>query len=202
MPIHTLIKLPSGATPVFAMLFAPILVLASVASAASLSKRIVTPDVLIQDITNIHNGVLANQQASAAYQGGNLVTSLVEGTPVLVTVGAIHVANRKGYLDANLSPSINEPDTIRIFQYTVDTVGVSIPSAVQTLKGKMEQFESSGMGSIVVGSLKLLLNDHDTFSAALTAKAYMANETLTAQGVKVVKDIHDAIQSGIDAFST
>ncbi|GME66013.1 putative cell wall galactomanno protein [Neofusicoccum parvum] len=186
------------------MRFLPTLLLAaSAASAASLTKRLaVTPDVLIQDITNIHNGVLANQQASQNYAGGNLVTTLVDGAPVLLTVGAIHVANRKGFADANLSPPIGEPDTVRIFQHVVDTVGVSIPSAVRTLKAKKPQFAASGMTATVIASLKLLLNDHDTFSAALTAKSYQANATLTAQGVEVVDDIHNAIQSGIDAYSS
>lgn len=186
------------------MRFLPTLVLAAAtaASAAStLAKRAVTADTLIQDITNIHNGVLANQQATQNYEGGNIVTALIEGTPVLVTVGAVHIANRKGYADAKLSPAIDEPSTSRIFQHTEDTVGVSIPSAVQTLEGKKAQFEASGMSGIVVDNLKLLLNDHDTFSVALMAKAYTANETLTAQGVRIVKDIHDAIQGGIDAFS-
>lgn len=47
------------------MRFLPTLVLAAATAAASaastLAKRAVTADTLIQDITNIHNGVLANQ---------------------------------------------------------------------------------------------------------------------------------------------
>ncbi|KAH7042084.1 hypothetical protein B0J12DRAFT_213638 [Macrophomina phaseolina] len=195
MPIHQSLHLQIKGRKIIRHVFSTI----------SLAGITCLPRVLIQDITNIHVGVLANQQASAAYQGGNLVTAFVERTPVLVTAGEIHVANRKGFLDANLSPTIDKLGTIRVFQHTIDTVGVSIPSAGQTLKGKKKkaQFKCSGMGTVVVvASLRLLLNDHDTFSAALAANAYRGNETLTAQGVEVVNEIHNAIQSGIDAFST
>jgi len=47
----------------------------------------------------------------------------------------------------------------------------------------------------------LLINDHDTFSAAVTAKAYKGDADLTAEGVAVVAKIHDAIQGGIDVYS-
>ncbi|KAL0253152.1 hypothetical protein SLS55_010605 [Diplodia seriata] len=190
------------------MRLSPITLLFAAAAAAAsppLTKRIdiITADTLIQDITNIHTGVLANTRATEAYSGsGGLLTSLIQGAPVLATVGAIHVANRKGFADANLSPAISQPDTARVFQHTQDTVAVSIPASVQALKAKRTAFEADGMGAVVVASLRLLLNDHDTFSAALTAKAYVGNETLTAQGEAIVDGIHDAIQSGIDAFNS
>lgn len=62
--------------------FATVLLSASLAGAATLHRRIITADTIIQDIDNIHNGVLANQAATEAYQGGNLLTTLIQGTPV------------------------------------------------------------------------------------------------------------------------
>ena len=97
---------------------------------------------------------------------------------------------------------MDEADTKRVFDHVRDTVGVSIPSDIQTVIGKKAAFENSGMGPLVLAGLKLLINDHDTFSAAVEAKSYQGNAALTAEGTEVVKEIHDAIQSGIDAYST
>jgi hypothetical protein len=72
---------------------------------------------------------------------------------------------------------------------------------VQVLIGKKPEFEKSGLTPVVLGSLKLLLNDHDTFSAAVTAKSYKEDPQLTAEGEAVVAKIHDAIQNGIDVYS-
>jgi hypothetical protein len=73
---------------------------------------------------------------------------------------------------------------------------------VQVLIGKKPEFEKSGLTPVVLGSLKLLLNDHDTFSAAVTAKAYKGDAALVAEGEAVVAKIHDAIQNGIDVYSS
>lgn len=62
--------------------FATVLLSASLASAATLHRRIITADTIIQDVENIHNGVLANRAATEAYEGGNLLTTLILGTPV------------------------------------------------------------------------------------------------------------------------
>lgn len=78
---------------------------------------------------------------------------------------------------------------------------MSIPDDVQVLISKKPDFESSGLTPVVLASLKLLINDHDTFSAAVTAKAYKGDADLTAEGVAVVAKIHDAIQGGIDVYS-
>lgn len=120
---------------------------------------------------------------------------------VLTTVGAIHIANRKGFVDANLAPQFNEADTRRIFDTVVDTVGNTIPDDVQVLIKKKPEFESSGLTPVVLASLKLLLNDHDTFSAAVTEKAYKGDPELIAEGEAVVAKIHDAIQEGINVYS-
>lgn len=165
-------------------------------------RQLISADTLYQDITNINNAVLANQAATAAFNGGNIVTTLIEGTPVLASVAAIHVVNRKGFADANLSGPIDEADTQRIVDHTVDTVGNSIPAAVSLLVSKKQQFVASGQQQVTLASLQLLLNDHDTFSAALLAKAYSGNAALNAEANGVVAKIHNAIQGGINAYST
>ena len=190
-------------TPLFFLLTSSITSVSVSASAIPHTKRlVVTPADLYQDITNIHVAVLANQVATENFQGGNVVTSLVEGVPVIATVGAIHVVNRKGFADATLSGPIDEANSRSIVQHTVDTVGNSIPSDIQTLIGKKSAFVASGQRDLVIAGLKLLLNDHDTFSAALLAKAYNGDPVLNAQADDVVARIHNAIQSGIDAYSS
>lgn len=179
----------------------PTLLCATLTTASSLIPRIITADTLIRDVNNIHAGVLANKAATEAYNGGNLLTTLIQGTPVLTTVGAIHVANRKGFVDANLAPEFDEDDTRRIFDAVVETVGLSIPEDVDVLIGKKEAFEDSGLVPVVVASLRLLIDDHDTFSEAVTEKAFAGNETLNALGEDVVDKIHDAIQRGIDVYT-
>jgi hypothetical protein len=62
--------------------FATILLSASIASAATIHRRIISADTIIQDVNNINDGVLANRAATEAYEGGNLLTTLVQGTPV------------------------------------------------------------------------------------------------------------------------
>lgn len=55
---------------------------ASVATALAIHPRIITADTIIQDVKNIDSGVKANRAATESYEGGNLLTSLIEGTPV------------------------------------------------------------------------------------------------------------------------
>lgn len=105
-------------------------------------------------------------------------------------------------MDANLAPQFNEEDTRRIFDTVVETVGVSIPDDVQVLISKKANFEESGLVPVVLASLKLLINDHDTFSEAVQAKAFKGDVELNAEGQEAVDSIHDAIQNGIDVYSS
>ena len=57
----------------------------TLSSAAALHPRIISADTIVQDIENIHRGVLANQAATEAYEGGDVATTLIEGTPVCPT---------------------------------------------------------------------------------------------------------------------
>jgi hypothetical protein len=53
----------------------------------------------------------------------------------------------------------------------------------------------------VIASLKLLLYDHDTFSAATLAKVNMGiSEAKRNEGIAAVANIHNAIEDGIQFF--
>jgi hypothetical protein len=115
---------------------------ATITSAATLPS-IITADTIVADIKAIDKGVHANEAATEAYEGGDIKTTVVEGVPVrryrprdpthpahtnksiqeFATVAAIHLANRKGFVDANLAPKFNEADTHKIFTTVVETVG-------------------------------------------------------------------------------
>jgi hypothetical protein len=48
---------------------------------------------------------------------------------------------------------------------------VSIPKSTLDIKAKVDAFKQGALVTIVIASLKLLLNDHDTFSAATLMKS-------------------------------
>lgn len=161
---------------------------------AAVVDDLITAQTLIQDVDNINAGVESLRKDVAAYNG-----TLLSEAPLLLDFTIIHLANRKGFVDANLrQESFNASDSHDIVQFTIDSVGVSIPAAVEETKAKKALFEASGQDEVIVGTLEVLLNDHDTFSSPLLAK-------LTADQVRgqaVVDEIHDSIQSGIDYFSS
>lgn len=179
----------------------PLFVLALAAFPTALSipaaiKRqdLITASTIIQDIQNIHAGVQSLDTHVTAYDG-----SLLSETPLIGDFAAIHLANRKGFADANLrQANFTAQESTDIVQAVIDTVGKSIPAAVKETKSKKPLFDQTDQAPIVLGTFKLLLNDHDTFSAAVS-KHFTADEE---RGTAVVAKIHDAIQSGIDAFST
>lgn len=157
-------------------------------------RDLITYQTLISDIQGIDNGVNALTADLKKYEG-----ALLQELPIGADITAIHLANRKGFADANLRATrFNETETKLIVDYTVQSVGVSIPNGVDVLKGKKPEFEEAGMVPVVLAGLKLLLNDHDTFSAALLSKATGSE----AEGTAVVNKIHDSIQSGIDLYSS
>lgn len=81
------------------------------------------------------------------------------------------------------------------------TVDISIPNATRNLKTKAPAFKEGGLTPVVVASLKLLLYDHDSFSAAVLAKADRGvGEAKVKEGEAAVENIHDAIQDAIDFF--
>jgi hypothetical protein len=166
--------------------------LACTAAAAPLQSRdIITARTLISDIKGIDDGVNALTASIEAYNGG-----LIGELPIGADIAAIHIANRKGYVDANLRATpFNAEDSTAIVEYTASSVGVDIPASVNVLKAKYDVFENQKV--VILAGLKLLKNDHDTFSAALVSKITADKEN----GYAAVAVIDDALQSAIDLYS-
>lgn len=161
---------------------------------ATNERRDVSASTIIADIDAIDAGVNDLRTELAGYTGG-----LLSETPLVAGFTEIEVANRKGYADANLRASnFSASDSTAIVNSVIDTVGVDIPDSIQELVAKKSLFEAAGQDALVVGLLDVLLYDHDSFSAAVSAKL---TADLTA-GASAVAEIHNAIQSGINAFSS
>ena len=80
----------------------------------------------------------------------------------------------------------------------MDLVNKSIPAATQHIKEKLPQFKEGLLIPAVIASLTLLLNDHDTFSAATLAKVSpLVGVAKIKEGADGVANIHDAIQDAI-----
>lgn len=169
-------------------------------SALTLPKR--DPSTLIGDVNNIDVGVNALTANVEAYNGGSFPTGILDSTPILLDVIAIHVANRKGYVDALASPVLSEADSNAVVNFTIATVGVDIPAGVQVLMAKKADFEAAGLDGTVVASLTLLKSDHDSFSAALEQKLTTPTEEEKAAATGVVEKIDQALASGIAYFSS
>lgn len=155
----------------------------------------VAPDAqtVIADVNAINAGVVNLNQNLEAYQGG-----VLSQTPIVGDFLEIEVANRKGYADANLASPFSPSDSTALVNDVIATVGITIPQSIQTLKSKKPLFEAAGEDGVIVSTLKVLLYDHDTFSAAVGAKL-TADQ---AAAIAVVAEIHNSIQSGIDYFSS
>ncbi|TID14743.1 putative cell wall galactomanno protein [Venturia nashicola] len=183
------------------MLFSKVassLLLAFTAYAVSIKARDVQ---LADDIYAIDAAVNALTENVNDYNSGSFPSGLVDGIPILLDVVNIHLVNRKGYADANLSPTLDSQDSITVVKSVTNSVAVDIPKSVDALKAKKSLFVAAGLTQIVIASLKLLKNDHDTFSAAVVAKLTADAET-TAQGLAGVKIIDDALADGIAYFSS
>lgn len=77
-------------------------------------------------------------------------------------------------------------------------MNVSIPASTQHLQEKEPEFKESGFSAVVIGSLSLLLSDHDTFSAAVLAKSNAGVGQAELQRAQdAVQNIHNAIQAAI-----
>lgn len=162
-------------------------------TASPLQPRLITPEsIIIGDIRGIDNGVQSLIKHLNTYNGG-----LLSATPILADVTTIHLANRKGFVDANLGLPFNSAASNRVIDFTFASVGVSIPQAVEIIKDKKGLFDAAGITGVVLGSLKFLKDDHDTFSAALLKKT---SPDAVPRGAVVVKLIDDALQSGIDLY--
>ncbi|GAB7352057.1 hypothetical protein MBLNU459_g2565t2 [Dothideomycetes sp. NU459] len=176
------------------------LVCITAVSALTLPKR--DPSTLISDVNNIDVGVKALTANVETYNGGAFPTGLIDSTPILLDVIAIHIANRKGYADALLSPTLSASDSTAVVEFVVDTVGVDIPAGVAVLKAKKAAFEAAGLDGTVVASLTLLKSDHDSFSAALEQKLTTPDPAEAAAATGVVAKIDQALADGIAYYSS
>lgn len=169
------------------------------AAGSTLSKRGTAQDV-INDINAINSGVLSLTAHVSSYNSGVFPTSLIGGVPILVDVVDIHISNRKGYLDATTASKFSADDSIAVVNTVSSTVVTSIPNAVDVLKSKKQVFQQALLTPVVIASLELLLNDHDTLSAAVLDKLTVDAVTL-AQANGGVAKIHNALEDGIAYFS-
>lgn len=165
-----------------------------------LSKRGTAQDV-IGDINAIESGVESLTTHVSSYNSGSLATSLVNGVPILVDVVDIHVSNRKGYVDATTASTFSASDSSAIVNTVSSTVAKSIPNSVDVLKSKKPAFQQAGLTPVIIASLELLLNDHDTFSAAVLSKLTADAATL-AEANAGINRIHDALEDGIAYYSS
>lgn len=168
-------------------------------AASPLSKRGTAQDV-ISDINAINSGVLSLTGHVSSYNSGAFPTGLVGGVPILADVVDIHVSNRKGYLDATTASKFSADDSDAIVNTVSSTVVTSIPNSVDVLKSKKQVFQQALLTPVVIASLELLLNDHDTFSAAVVDKLTVDAATL-AQANDGIAKIHNALVDGIAYFS-
>jgi hypothetical protein len=207
--------------------FSSILSILAVSSAFPLSSQprqlLPTGQTIKQDVINIHNAVLALDTTIQGFSGSPLPTSLIEGTPVLLGVAEIHRVNRAGFIHALAALPFTVQDSVEIIDTVVSTgrcsfpweginhpgrswltntpVNVSIPTSIEHLKAKVAAFKEGSLTVVVIASLKLLLYDHDTFSAAVLAKTNPGiGEAKTKEGIDAVANIHNAIQDGISFY--
>lgn len=184
----------------FSTISSSLLLVTHMASAIPLDRRATANDVS-QDVRNIDAGVRALTAHTAAYKGGSVPSTLVQGTPILVDAATIHIANRKGFVDALAAPKFSTPDSQKILATVGTTVTISIPAGIEVLKSKKAAFQQSGLVPIILASLNLLLNDHDTFSAAVLQKLTL-DPVGTAAAKAGIALIHNSIASGIQYYST
>ncbi|KAF1913104.1 hydrophobic surface binding protein A-domain-containing protein [Ampelomyces quisqualis] len=165
-------------------------------------QLLATGQTVKEDVINIHNAVLALDSTIQSFQGSPIPTSLIEGTPVLFGVAEIHKVNRAGFCNALLATPFTVEDSRDVVDTVVDTVNVSIPTSIERLKAKAPAFKEGGLTVTVIASLKLLLYDHDTFSAATIAKLNLGvGAEKIEEGSDAVANIHNAIQGGIEFFA-
>lgn len=186
----------------------------AIASPAPAQKRdLITAELIISNVNGIQQGVQDLRRDVAAYNG-----TLLSEAPLLGDFLEITIANRAGYTvrvawtiqlvhgmltffqNANLKTGVfDSADSASIVTDVIDTVGISIPAAVNETVAKKALFEQGGSGGLIEGTLEVLLYEHESFSTALQAKI---SEDQQARAQAVVDKIIDAIQYGIDQFAT
>ncbi|KAH8678793.1 hydrophobic surface binding protein A-domain-containing protein [Tricladium varicosporioides] len=158
------------------------------------TRRSVSSNLILSDLVALDTSVKVLTSSIQRYSGG-----VFEATPILAAITAVHLSNRKAYTDSRFISSQSLDDSQTLVSYVSNTLAKTIPACVDTLESKKKEFGNSGLNSIVVGSLKLLKNDHETLSAALTSKLDLA---ILLEASVAVAIIDDAIKGGIAYFST
>lgn len=156
-------------------------------------------DILIADINFLDGSVKALTAAINGYQGG-ILGDIISAPFILPAFTAVHTSNRKAFLDASQGSNVSATDTQRIISVVHNGLSVDNPAAVAATKAKREQFTKGGLKSTILGSLKLLLADHNSLSAVLASKAPQDAATQAAIQVEV-KVIANALQDGINYYS-
>lgn len=133
--------------------FPLVLAFCAIASPTTLVTRVelVTAQTIQQDVINIHNGVESLRKHVSAYNGEPL-----NSIPLAGDFTAIHLANRKGFANANIRQTdFTAEESTAIVQTVIDTVGVSIPASVEVTKAKKPLFDEAGLSPVILGALVL-----------------------------------------------
>lgn len=171
------------------------LVKALLLSATALAANTTQVDVVFNDITVLDGYVQALTANVRAYQGG-----LITEGPQLLGLIEVHLATRQGYYDATSLPRpLSEADGERLIQHVNQTLSIDNPIAVSTLESKEALFDAAGTTPAIAEALKVLLNDHLAFSEEVLQRL-PADEV--QQGNEVVDVITDALDNGIEVFSS
>merc|ERR1712029_163738 len=193
----------SRSSPTTMQFLLPLLAILPLTSSLAIPRGLLpTGQTVVQDIINIHNAVLELDAAVQAYDGSPFPTSLVDGTPVLLGVAEVHKVNRAGFRHSLAALPFTVSDSNDVISTVTNTVNKSIPAANQRVKEKLPAFKESLFIPVVIASLTLLLNDHDTFSAATLAKVNLGVGAAKIQeGADGVANIHNAIQDAISFYT-
>ncbi|RMZ84800.1 hypothetical protein DV737_g916, partial [Chaetothyriales sp. CBS 132003] len=157
--------------------------------------------ILAKDVYGIDTAVRSLIPHVEAYTAaGGFGAGLVNGLPLALGVWKIHVANRKAYVDALISPHLEVEPSVNVVDAVESSVAVSIPAAIKALIDKKAELSSAGLRYVVWVTLKVLKYDHDSLSNTVKPKLKGPTETVF-RGDAGVKAVDDAIDEGIIVFS-
>lgn len=178
------------------------LALPLVASASQYIPEAIRPNgaTIVSDLLSVDKSVQSLTKRVLSYEGGSLVSSILEGAPVLYDAAAIQVTNRKAWVDAKAA----EPFTVEEATLIVDTVGktlaIHIPEAIDAMIAKKDEFVKAKLGRVVSATMESLKSNHETLSGAILEKAQSLGAVQASQGAKSVKTIMDKLNEGIAVF--
>ncbi|RAL65482.1 hypothetical protein DID88_001048 [Monilinia fructigena] len=165
----------------------------SVSAAPLIDRAVATTETLISDIAHIDGGFKGLTHILNSSNG-----SVIDIAPFTANIAAIHLADHKGSIDANLAPVANSNDSSKIVTFASYSIGVDIPTFIKVLESKKGNFSPEDRPKVAEG-LKKLKDDNDNFSAALIAKLAT---NVVPKAEKVFGVIDEAFQSGIYYFSS